>query len=59
MKDAQPPVGGISESDRVQLGTESQEALAREDLLALAARVYEGLSPEEIDEIEEIACRRS
>jgi hypothetical protein len=36
-----------------------EEVLPPEELLRLAAQVYEGLSPDEIDEVERIALDRS
>jgi len=49
----------ISEGEHVQLTIETSERAAGEDPLELAARVYEGLRLEEIDEIERIALDRS
>jgi predicted DNA-binding antitoxin AbrB/MazE fold protein len=49
----------IPEGERVQLTVETTERSAGEDPLELAARVYRGLRPEEIDEIERIALDRS
>jgi hypothetical protein len=37
----------------------TEEVLPPEELLRLAAQVYEGLSPDEIDEVERIALDRS
>lgn len=49
----------IPEGEHVQLTVETAERAAGEDPLELAARVYQGLRPEEIDEIERIALDRS
>jgi predicted DNA-binding antitoxin AbrB/MazE fold protein len=48
---------GIPEGERVQITVETVKH-AREDPLELALRVYQGLRPEEIDEIERIAFDR-
>ena len=48
----------IPEGQHVRLVIETTQATTSEDMLALAAQVYEGLSPEEVDTIEEIACNR-
>ena len=48
----------IPEGQHVRLVVETAEAKTAEDMLALAAQVYEGLSPEDVDTIEEIACNR-
>ena len=48
----------IPEGEHVQLTVETTEPAGGEDPLELAARVYRGLQPEEIDEIERIAFRR-
>lgn len=48
----------IPEGEHVQLTVE-RIARIEEDPLELAARVYRGLPPEEIDEIERIALDRS
>jgi len=50
---------GISEGERVQLTVETTTWPEHEDPLELAARVYRGLRPEEIDEIERIALERA
>ena len=47
----------ISEGEHVQLTVGTTTRPEREDPLELAARVYRGLRPEEIDEIERIALR--
>ena len=49
----------IPNGEHVQLTVETAERAAGEDPLELAARVYRGLRPEEIDEIERIALDRS
>ena len=48
----------IPEGQHVRLVVETAEATTSDDLLALAADVYEGLAPEDVDAIEEIACNR-
>ena len=48
----------IPEGEHVQLTAETTTRPEREDPLELAARVYRGLRPEEIDEIERIALNR-
>ncbi len=47
----------IPEGEHVQLTVETFVGREHEDPLELAARVYQGLRPEEIDEIEGIALR--
>lgn len=47
----------LSEGQRVKLVVEESKRSAN-DILALAAKVYEGLSEDEIDEIEQIAFDR-
>ena len=49
----------IPEGERVQLTVETARRREHENPLELAARVYQGLRPEEIDEIEQIALDRS
>jgi predicted DNA-binding antitoxin AbrB/MazE fold protein len=49
----------IPEGEHVQLTVESVGQPAVEDPLELASRVYRGLRPEEIDEIERLALDRS
>jgi predicted DNA-binding antitoxin AbrB/MazE fold protein len=46
----------LREGQNVRLTIETDEN--RDDVLALAAKVYEGLSEEEINEVEEIAFDR-
>lgn len=48
----------IPDGQQVRLIVESPSELMIEDLLDLAAQVYEGLSDEQIDEIERIALDR-
>lgn len=48
----------IPDGQHVRLVVETSEVKTSEDMLALAARVYEELSPEDVDAIEEIACTR-
>ncbi|WP_199245084.1 antitoxin family protein [[Phormidium] sp. ETS-05] len=48
----------ISEGQSVRLIVETTSSLSPEDLLNLAAQVYEGLSDEDIQEIEELARDR-
>ena len=48
----------LSEGERVRITVERVEQARPEDILQLAARVYEGLSTEDIDEIDEMARRR-
>lgn len=50
---------GIPEGERVQITVETLMGPGTEDSLELAANVYRGLRPEEIDEIERIALDRS
>jgi predicted DNA-binding antitoxin AbrB/MazE fold protein len=49
----------IPEGEHVQLTVETTARPEQEDPLELAARVYQGLRPEEVDEIERIALDRS
>jgi predicted DNA-binding antitoxin AbrB/MazE fold protein len=49
----------IPEGEHVQLTVETSARPEQEDPLELAARVYRGLRPEEIDEIERIALDRA
>lgn len=48
----------LSEGQPVRLTVETNAELIPEDMLKLAARVYEGLSAEQVDEIEQIALNR-
>lgn len=50
---------GIPEGERVQITVETLTGPGTEDPLELAASVYHGLLPEEIDDIERIALDRS
>lgn len=47
-----------SEGQQVRLIVETTSDLTPEELLELAAQVYQGLSAEQIDEIEQIALNR-
>jgi predicted DNA-binding antitoxin AbrB/MazE fold protein len=49
----------IPEREHVQLTVETVGAPSAKDPLELAAHVYQGLRPEDIDEIERIALDRS
>ncbi len=49
----------LSEGQIVKLIVQSQSATTPDDMLAIAASVYQGLSVAEISEIEQIACLRS
>lgn len=48
----------LSEGQHVRLEIETPVEESSDDLLDLAAKVYEGLSDEEIDAIERISTRR-
>ena len=48
----------ISEGQQVRLIVETTSEPTPEDLLELAAQVYQGLSAEQVDEIEQIALHR-
>ncbi len=48
----------LPEGQHVRLEIETPPAKSSDDLLELAAKVYEGLSDEQIDEIEKIALDR-
>lgn len=48
----------MPDGQHVRLVVEPSETTTSEDMLLLAAQVYEGLSPEDVDAIEEIACTR-
>ena len=48
----------LPEGQHVRLVVEAAETSSSIDILALAAQVYEGLSPEDIDAIEQIAGNR-
>lgn len=48
----------ISEGQQVRLIVETTSEATPEDLLELAAQVYQGLSAEQVDEIEQIALHR-
>ena len=49
----------LSEGERVRITVESVGQAKPDDILRLAAHVYEGLSPKDIDEIEEMARHRT
>lgn len=49
----------ISEGERVRITVETVGQAKPDDILHLAACVYEGLSTKEIDEIEEMSRRRA
>lgn len=48
----------ISEGQKVKLTVETNLVSSPDDMLELAAQVYQGLSAEQIDEIEKIALAR-
>jgi predicted DNA-binding antitoxin AbrB/MazE fold protein len=48
----------LPEGERVRLTVESVGQASLADVVELATRVYEGLSPTDIDEIDEMARRR-
>lgn len=52
----EPSTIGLDEGEQVRITVESKPA--QEDILALAGRVYTGLSDEEIDDVEHIALDR-
>ena len=49
----------LLEGERVRLTVESVGEASPDDTLRLAASVYEGLSPRDIDDIEEMARHRA
>ena len=49
----------LREGERVRLTVESVGEVSADDLLRLAARVFEGLSPRDIEDIEEMARHRA
>lgn len=49
----------LTEGERVRLTVESAGGPITDDILMLAARVYEGLSPKDVHEIEEMARHRA
>ena len=49
----------LKEGQPVRLIIEETTTLKAEEMLKMAFQVYEGLSEQEIDKIEEIACNRS
>jgi predicted DNA-binding antitoxin AbrB/MazE fold protein len=52
----QPPTIPLRDGQRVRLVVEAEEA--PDVILALVARVYEGLSPQDIAEVEQIVLQR-
>ncbi|ETX02941.1 MAG: hypothetical protein ETSY2_34470 [Candidatus Entotheonella gemina] len=48
----------IPEGQHVRLVVDMDKTTTSEGMLVLAAQVYEGLSPQDVDTIEEIACNR-
>lgn len=48
----------IPEGKQVRLVVETGTELAPDDMLELAAQVYQGLSEQDIDEVEEVALDR-
>ncbi len=50
------PTSGLAGGQQVRLVVETQ---SEDDMLALAARVYEGLSEEDVDDVERVALDRS
>lgn len=57
-KPLNPISESIAEGERVRLTIEDKN-LSPDEMLELAGRVYEGLSEEDIDEIEKVALDRS
>ena len=55
-KPVSPPE--LSDGQRVQITVERVTRYSPEDILRMAGRVYHGLSPSDIEEIEEMARRR-
>lgn len=53
-----PPKIPLRDGQRVRLVIETEEVPSPEAILALAASVYEGLSLQEIEEVERIALER-
>ncbi len=49
----------VAEGARVRLTIESLAAGTPDDILSLARRVYDGLSPEDVADVEQIARRRA
>jgi len=49
---------GLPNGERVRLTVERVTPAKADDILKLANRVYEGLSPQDIDEIEDMARHR-
>jgi predicted DNA-binding antitoxin AbrB/MazE fold protein len=48
----------LTEGQTVQLIVQTQSSIAPEDMLALAASVYQGFSEDEITEVEQLVCDR-
>ncbi|MBD2778144.1 antitoxin family protein [Iningainema tapete] len=48
----------ISDGEKVRLTVETSSLLTPEEMLELAAQVYQDLSAEQVDEIEKIALER-
>ena len=48
----------IPDGQHIRLVVETSEVKTSEDMRTLAAQIYEELSPEDVDAIEEIACTR-
>ncbi len=57
-KPLKPVSENISEGETVEI-TIKEKRLSPDEMLELASRVYEGLSDEDINEIEKIALERS
>lgn len=49
----------LSEGERVRITVERVAQAKPDDILRLANKVYEGLSPKDVDEIEEMARHRT
>ncbi len=49
----------VAEGARVRLTIESLAAGAPDEILSLARRVYDGLSPEDLADVEQMARRRT
>jgi len=52
----QPPSLPLRDGQRVRLVVDTEES--PDDILALAASIYDGLSPQEMAEVEQIALQR-
>lgn len=53
-----PPRIPLRDGQRVRLVIDTEEPPSPDRILALAAGVYEGLSPQEVKEVEQIALQR-